>query len=338
MSVVKHSYDAGKLGWRQFRRRRGCLAPTDSRAGSRSVRTGAVASGSYPPQSTILTWLNALISRNPRFRSRIGSRPLLMLGLDSHHGKIFDVMDCNDAFKTRLAVYSSRATRVGWCFPIEAEQERLNEGVVFTDVAQVADAARNLEILRDRDDYDRSEPILQALKSGVRYHVGHLSRIVTGGHEQKKVVKGLTGRAVGGKLPYYGDGRDQYEQRAAIPRSTNSGPISPGVPYEGLYSPSLVIFSVDCKKTNGASSVGHADKKARRHQAGLCITQDQAANQYIWYHHGFLATIHDTTSDVSSIHDSAELFLNFRTLFLEELPGIPPIAMLSLTFELFPGA
>ncbi|GKG38519.1 hypothetical protein Tco_0460231, partial [Tanacetum coccineum] len=27
----------------------------------------------------------------------------------------------------------------------------------FTDVAQVADAARNLEILRDRDDYDRSQ-------------------------------------------------------------------------------------------------------------------------------------------------------------------------------------
>ncbi|GJR04288.1 hypothetical protein Tco_0527272 [Tanacetum coccineum] len=29
--------------------------------------------------------------------------------------------------------------------------------IQFTDVAQVADAARNLEILRDRDDYDRSE-------------------------------------------------------------------------------------------------------------------------------------------------------------------------------------
>ncbi|GKF13561.1 hypothetical protein Tco_0055023 [Tanacetum coccineum] len=29
--------------------------------------------------------------------------------------------------------------------------------IQFTDVAQVADAARNIEILRDRDDYDRSE-------------------------------------------------------------------------------------------------------------------------------------------------------------------------------------
>ncbi|GJT04994.1 hypothetical protein Tco_0839456 [Tanacetum coccineum] len=42
--------------------------------------------------------------------------------------------------------------------------------IQFTDVAQVADAARNLEILRDRDDYDRSERSDKRHKSGDRYH------------------------------------------------------------------------------------------------------------------------------------------------------------------------
>ncbi|GKF67816.1 hypothetical protein Tco_0197495, partial [Tanacetum coccineum] len=41
--------------------------------------------------------------------------------------------------------------------------------IQFTDVAQVADAARNLEILRDRDDYDRSERSDKRHKSGDQY-------------------------------------------------------------------------------------------------------------------------------------------------------------------------
>ncbi|GJT70479.1 zinc finger, CCHC-type, retrotransposon gag domain protein [Tanacetum coccineum] len=156
----------------------------------------------------------------------------------SHMEKIFDVMDCNDAFKTRLAVYKFEGDALAWWkaykqakggdawvltltwaafkelfflqfFP-RAEQERLKREyhsirqrasensteymqrflrlagflgtgsalqknraknfrlglhkstltmsmcIQFTDVAQVADAVRNLEILRDRDDYDRN--------------------------------------------------------------------------------------------------------------------------------------------------------------------------------------
>ncbi|GJV58518.1 retrotransposon protein, putative, ty3-gypsy subclass [Tanacetum coccineum] len=165
--------------------------------------------------------------------------------------KIFDVMDCNDAFKTRLAVYKFEGDALAWWkaykqakggdawvltltwaafkelfflqfFP-RAEQERLKKEyhsirqrasensteymqrflrlagflgqaagtaeeqaknfrwglhksildhvmcIQFTDVAQVADAARNLEILRDRDDYDRSERSDKRHKSGDRY-------------------------------------------------------------------------------------------------------------------------------------------------------------------------
>ncbi|GJV16705.1 putative reverse transcriptase domain-containing protein [Tanacetum coccineum] len=52
---------------------------------------------------------------------------------------------------------------------------------------------------------------------------------------------------------------------------------------------------------------------------------------------GFLATIHDTTSDVSSIHDQPIVF-EFQDVFPEELPGIPPIRDVEFNIELIPGA
>nr|GFC69166.1 putative reverse transcriptase domain, aspartic peptidase domain protein [Tanacetum cinerariifolium] len=39
---------------------------------------------------------------------------------------------------------------------------------------------------------------------------------------------------------------------------------------------------------------------------------------------GFLATIHDTTSNVPSIHDQPIVF-EFPDVFPDELPGIPPV-------------
>ncbi|GJU78692.1 putative reverse transcriptase domain-containing protein [Tanacetum coccineum] len=52
---------------------------------------------------------------------------------------------------------------------------------------------------------------------------------------------------------------------------------------------------------------------------------------------GFLATIHDTTSDVSSIHDQP-IVSKFQDVFPEELPGIPPIRDVELDMKQFPGA
>ncbi|GJU45836.1 hypothetical protein Tco_1203102 [Tanacetum coccineum] len=120
----------------------------------------------------------------------------------SHIEKIFNMMDCNDVFKTRLAVYKFEGDALAWWKAYKqakggdaasensteymqrflrlagflgqaagtAEEHAKNFRwglhksildhvmcIQFTDVAQVADAARNLEILRDRDDYDRSE-------------------------------------------------------------------------------------------------------------------------------------------------------------------------------------
>nr|GFC11326.1 putative reverse transcriptase domain-containing protein [Tanacetum cinerariifolium] len=52
---------------------------------------------------------------------------------------------------------------------------------------------------------------------------------------------------------------------------------------------------------------------------------------------GFLATIHDTTSDVPSIHDQQIVF-EFPYVFPDELPGIPPVREVEFNIELIPGA
>nr|GFB38565.1 hypothetical protein [Tanacetum cinerariifolium] len=135
----------------------------------------------------------------------------------SHMEMIFDVMGCEDAFKTRLAVYKFEGNALAWWkaykqdkggdawlitvtwadfkklfflqfFP-RAEQEpaRTEEEqaknfqwglrrstlnhlmcMSYTDVAQVANAARNYEILHERDDDNAKRPDKRQ-KSGDRH-------------------------------------------------------------------------------------------------------------------------------------------------------------------------
>ncbi|GJR07043.1 putative nucleotidyltransferase, ribonuclease H [Tanacetum coccineum] len=201
-----------------FRHVRGRHLPQIREQVREEYRAGA--SGGNPPPATIHTWLERFNKQKPHsFEKAVA--PVDAENWISHMEKIFDVMDCNDAFKTRLAVYKFEGDALAWWkaykqakggdawvltltwaafkelfflqfFP-RAEQEpflrpagfldgcwalrRAGEElcwvyksildhvmcIQFTDVAQVADAARNLEILRDRDDYDRH-------KSGDRYH------------------------------------------------------------------------------------------------------------------------------------------------------------------------
>ncbi|GJX20281.1 hypothetical protein Tco_0222958 [Tanacetum coccineum] len=187
----------------------------------------AGASGSNPPPVTIHTWLERFNKQKPHsFEKAVA--PVDAENWISHIEKIFDVMDCNDVFKTRLAVYKFEGDALAWWKAYKqakggdawvltltwaafkelasensteymqrflrlagflgqaagtAEEQAKNFRwglhksildhvmcIQFTDVAQVADAARNLEILRDRDDYDRSERSDKRHKSGDRYH------------------------------------------------------------------------------------------------------------------------------------------------------------------------
>nr|GFD36598.1 zinc finger, CCHC-type, retrotransposon Gag domain protein [Tanacetum cinerariifolium] len=79
--------------------------------------------------------------------------------------KIFDVMGCEDAFKTRLAVYKFEGNALSWWKAYKQAKggdtwSTLNYLMCmsYTDVAQVANAARNYEILHERDDQDSERP------------------------------------------------------------------------------------------------------------------------------------------------------------------------------------
>ncbi|GJZ72016.1 putative reverse transcriptase domain-containing protein [Tanacetum coccineum] len=305
----------------------------------------------------------------------------------SHMEKIFDVMDCNDAFKTRLAVYKFEGDALAWWkaykqakggdvwvltltwaafkelfflqfFP-RAEQERLKREyhsirqrasensteymqrflrlagflgqaagtaeeqaknfrwglhksildhvmcIQFTDVAQVADAARNLEILRDRDDYDRSERSDKRHKSGDRYQPDTQQNNYRS-HDQKNDRHGSNRQGGGGNNNNNnnnnnnyssgnnrssGAGHDQRNRGQQFHRSTSSDSQQSRVPSEGYTHPvcatcgrrhpgecrraSGTCFKCgqaghlqrDCKKNIGAGTSGHANN-----------TQDQAAN------------------------------------------------------------
>nr|GFC85126.1 hypothetical protein [Tanacetum cinerariifolium] len=108
--------------------------------------------------------------------------------LDLSHGEDLDVMGCEDAFKTRLTVYKFEGDALAWWTAYKqakaagtAEEQAKNFQwglrkstlnhlmcIPFTDVAKVANAARNYEILHERDDDDAERPDKRQ-KSGDRH-------------------------------------------------------------------------------------------------------------------------------------------------------------------------
>nr|GEZ87220.1 hypothetical protein [Tanacetum cinerariifolium] len=173
--------------------------------------SGPSDAGGNPPPVTIHTWLKRFNTQKPRSFEK-ATAPVDAKNWISHIEKIFDVMGCEDAFKTRLAVYKFEGNALAWWkaykqakggdawlitvtwaefkklfflqfFP-RAEQERLKREYhsirqtntetstefmqrflrlagflgAAADVAQVANAARNYEILHERDDDDAERP------------------------------------------------------------------------------------------------------------------------------------------------------------------------------------
>ncbi|GJU18870.1 putative reverse transcriptase domain-containing protein [Tanacetum coccineum] len=186
--------------------------------------------------------------------------------------------------------------------------------IEFTDVAQVTDAARNFEILRDRDDYDRPERSDKRHKSGDQHQSSNQQNSHRG-HDQRNDRHGSDRQGGSGNYRNNnsnnhsrdnnrnaGAGRDQRNRGQQSHRATNSGSQQPKVPSEGYTYPVCTTcgrrhpgecrraagtcfkcgqaghLQRDCKKNTGASSSGHADKKPDASGRVFALTQDQAAN------------------------------------------------------------
>ncbi|GJU97264.1 putative nucleotidyltransferase, ribonuclease H [Tanacetum coccineum] len=184
----------------------------------------------------------------------------------------------------------------------------------FTDVAQVADAARNFEILRDRDDYDRPERSDKRHKSGDQHQSSNQQNSHRG-HDQRNDRHGSDRQGGSGNYRNnnsnnhsrdnnrnFGAGRDQRNRGQQSHRATNSGSQQNKAPSEGYTYPVCTTcgrrhpgecrraagtcfkcgqaghLQRDCKKNTGASSSGHADKKPDASGRVFALTQDQAAN------------------------------------------------------------
>ncbi|GJR13345.1 putative reverse transcriptase domain-containing protein [Tanacetum coccineum] len=141
---------------------------------------------------------------------------------------------------------------------------------------QVADAARNLEILRDRDDYDRSERSDKRHKSGDRYHVHSVSTHPVTTTEFWCWTRKGTEVSVPRDLPNLVKAFE-YNKFILLYVSRHPGECrrAAGTCFKCGQAGHL---QRDCKKNIGASSSGHADKKPDASGRVFALTQDQAAN------------------------------------------------------------
>nr|GFD48024.1 zinc finger, CCHC-type, retrotransposon Gag domain protein [Tanacetum cinerariifolium] len=79
--------------------------------------SGPSDSGGNPPPVTTHTWLERFNNQKPRSFEK-ATAPVDVKNWISHMEKIFDVVGCEDAFKTRLAVYKFEGNALAWWKPI----------------------------------------------------------------------------------------------------------------------------------------------------------------------------------------------------------------------------
>ncbi|GJS84348.1 putative reverse transcriptase domain-containing protein [Tanacetum coccineum] len=248
-------------------------------------RNGAVASGSHPPPVLFITWLERSIAETRSFGRQLPS--------------------CAENW---IFPYGEDLAN----FSLEPIRERLKREVPFhlakgcTNVVTVADAAR-IRILRDRDDYDRVRTFRQEVKSGDDI-CRPLSRIVPGVMIENNDRQGSDRQRRWWILVL----DRALRNRGLVSRSIwESGSQQSWVTLEGII---YHLFAT------------HVDVDTQGECRRRCdpFTPLKARPYYSMAVKGFLATIHDTTSDVSSIHDQP-IVSEFQDVFPEELPGIPPI-------------
>nr|GFB95486.1 zinc finger, CCHC-type, retrotransposon Gag domain protein [Tanacetum cinerariifolium] len=75
--------------------------------------SGPSDSGGNPPPVTIHTWLERFNKQKPRSFEK-ATAPVDAENWIPHMKKIFDVMGCEDAFKTRLAMYKFEGNALAW--------------------------------------------------------------------------------------------------------------------------------------------------------------------------------------------------------------------------------
>nr|GFC01357.1 putative reverse transcriptase domain, aspartic peptidase domain protein [Tanacetum cinerariifolium] len=190
----------------------------------------------------------------------------------------------------------------------------------YTDVAQVANAARNYEILHDRDDDDVERP---DKRPGVPLRATPTrSALRVDADTQESVVELLFD--------------DKIRAINALPLDMCEFDIILGMDWLTEHH-----ATIDCRSyrvifgdIHAPEFIYHGSLPGKSMQI---ISVLQARTLLSHSCEGFLATIHDTTSDVPSIHDQ-QIVSEFPDVFPDELQGIPPVREVEFNIELIPGA
>nr|GEY59399.1 zinc finger, CCHC-type, retrotransposon Gag domain protein [Tanacetum cinerariifolium] len=184
--------------------------------------SGPSNSSGNPPPVTIHTWLERFNKQKPHSFKKV-TAPVDAENWISHMEKIFDVMGYEDAFKTRLVVYKFEGNALAWWKAYKQAK----------DVAQVANDARNYEILHERDDDDAERPDKRQ-KSGDRHQpTSQQSSHRNHGHNNDRQGSDRRGGGdnhrssnnnnSGNNNRNSGNGRDQRNRGQQSNRPANSG-------------------------------------------------------------------------------------------------------------------
>nr|GEZ84830.1 zinc finger, CCHC-type, retrotransposon Gag domain protein [Tanacetum cinerariifolium] len=279
-------------------------------------------------QVTIYTWLERFNKQKPHSFEK-ATAPMDAEYWISHMGKIFDVMGCEDAFKTRLAVYKFEGNALAWW----KAYKQAKGGDAWLITVTWADFKKlfflqffpRAEKERLKREYHsvcqtNTETSTEFMQCFLRL-AGFLGVAAGTEEEQAKNFQWGLRRSTLNHLMSAGTVEEQAKNfQWGLRRHPGECHRAAGTCFKCGQTGHL---RKDCKKNTTASTSGQADKKTGASGRVFAITEGPAANTSGTIT-GFLATIHDTTSDVPSIHDQP-IVSEFPDVFLDEHPGIPPV-------------